>query len=94
MQNFLLRTSTQMPNFFNSIPTGGITFDGITGEVRGWVAAVVALVLMYLATKHFFGKSFGQLIVSLLVGGFVYFVVKNTDSVLNAVSSLFGQVFN
>ncbi|MFZ2380759.1 TcpD family membrane protein, partial [Leuconostoc falkenbergense] len=59
----------------------------------GWVSAIIAIVIMFLVLKHFTKGSIGQLVISILVGGLVYFVVKNPDSVLNSVGGIFKSIF-
>ncbi|MFT9391594.1 TcpD family membrane protein [Leuconostoc pseudomesenteroides] len=80
-------------SFMFQIPTGSISFSGIQSEAAGWVSAVIAIVIMFLVLKHFTKGSIGQLVISILVGGLVYFVVKNPDSVLNSVGGIFKSIF-
>ncbi|MFT9030988.1 MAG: TcpD family membrane protein [Leuconostoc pseudomesenteroides] len=80
-------------NFMSQIPTGSISFSGIQSEAAGWVSAIIAIVIMFLVLKHFTKGSIGQLVISILVGGLVYFVVKNPDSVLNSVGGIFKSIF-
>ncbi|MCT4409994.1 hypothetical protein EFT44_00065 [Leuconostoc falkenbergense] len=80
-------------NFMFQIPTGSISFSGIQSETAGWVSAIIAIVIMFLVLKHFTKGSIGQLVISILVGGLVYFVVKNPDSVLNSVGGIFKSIF-
>ncbi|MGR8774139.1 TcpD family membrane protein [Leuconostoc citreum] len=80
-------------NFMFQIPTGSVSFTGIQSEVAGWVSAIIAIVIMFLVLKHFTKGSIGQLVISILVGGLVYFVVKNPDSVLNSVGGIFKSIF-
>ncbi|WP_188353971.1 TcpD family membrane protein [Leuconostoc falkenbergense] len=80
-------------NFMFQIPTGSISFSGIQSEAAGWVSAIIAIVIMFLVLKHFTKGSIGQLVISILVGGLVYFVVKNPDSVLNSVGGIFKTIF-
>ncbi|MCM6832345.1 conjugal transfer protein [Leuconostoc mesenteroides] len=60
-------------NFMFQIPTGSISFTGLQSEVAGWVSAFIAMGIMYLVVRHFIKGSIGQIIVSLAVGGLVYF---------------------
>jgi len=80
-------------NFMFQIPTGSISSSGIQSEAAGWVSAIIAIVIMFLVLKHFTKGSIGQLVISILVGGLVYFVVKNPDSVLNSVGGIFKSIF-
>ncbi|MFZ2965814.1 MAG: TcpD family membrane protein [Leuconostoc falkenbergense] len=80
-------------NFMFQIPTGSISFSGIQSEAAGWVSAIITIVIMFLVLKHFTKGSIGQLVISILVGGLVYFVVKNPDSVLNSVGGIFKSIF-
>ncbi len=80
-------------NFMFQIPTWTISFTGIQSEVAGWVSAIVAMIIMGLVAKHFIKGSIGQIVIVIVVGGLVYFVVKNPDSVLNSVSGIFKSVF-
>lgn len=81
-------------NFMFQIPTLGISFSGIQSEAAGWVSAIIAIVIMFLVLKHFSKGSIGQLVISVAVGGLVYFVVKNTDTVLNSVGGIFKSLFS
>ncbi|MDI6523618.1 TcpD family membrane protein, partial [Leuconostoc suionicum] len=80
-------------NFMFQIPTGSISFTGLQSEVAGWVSAFVAMIIMFLVAKHFIKGSIGQIVIAIVVGGLVYFVVKNPDSALNSVSGIFKSVF-
>lgn len=80
-------------NFMFQIPTGSISFTGLQSEVAGWVSAFVAMIVMFLVAKHFIKGSIGQIVIAIVVGGLVYFVVKNPDSALNSVSGIFKSVF-
>ncbi|WP_349535516.1 TcpD family membrane protein [Leuconostoc citreum] len=81
-------------NFIGQQPIGAISFNGLQSEAGGWAAAIATAVIMYLVVRHFIKGSIGQIIISLAVGGLVYFVVKNPDSALNSVSGIFRTVFN
>ncbi|WP_349551500.1 TcpD family membrane protein [Leuconostoc pseudomesenteroides] len=81
-------------NFMFQIPTGSISFTGIQQEVAGWGAALIAMGIMYLVVRHFIKGSIGQIVVSLAVGGLVYFVVKNPDTVLNSLGGIFKNIFS
>ena len=81
-------------NFMFQIPTGSISFTGLQQEVAGWVSAGIAMVIMYLVLKHFTKGSIGQLVISIAIGGLVYFVVKNPDTVLNSVGGIFKNLFS
>ena len=81
-------------NFMFQIPTGSISFAGLQSEVAGWVSAFIAMGIMYLVVRHFIKGSIGQIIVSLAVGGLVYFVVKNPDTALNSLGGIFKNIFS
>lgn len=80
-------------NFMFQIPTGSISFTGLQSEVAGWVSAIVAMIIMWKVGQHFFKGSVGQIVVTIAIGGLVYFVVKNPDSVLNSVGGIFKSIF-
>lgn len=81
-------------NFMFQIPTGSISFTGLESEVSGWVAAFIAMGVMYLVVRHFIKGSIGQIVISLAVGGLVYFVVKNPDTALNSLGDIFKSIFS
>ncbi|WP_273753191.1 TcpD family membrane protein [Leuconostoc mesenteroides] len=80
-------------NFMFQIPTGSISFTGLQSEVAVCVSAFIAMGIMYLVVRHFIKGSIGQIIVSLAVGGLVYFVVKSPDTVLNSIGGIFKNIF-
>lgn len=81
-------------NFMFQIPTGAISFTGIQQEVAGWGAALIAIGIMYLVVRHFIKGAIGQIVISLAVGGLVYFVVKNPDTALNSLGGIFKNIFS
>ncbi|WP_349551489.1 TcpD family membrane protein [Leuconostoc pseudomesenteroides] len=81
-------------NFMFQIPTGSISFTGLQQEVTGWVSAFIAMGIMYLVVRHFIKGSIGQIVVSVAIGGLVYFVVKNPDTVLNSLGGIFKNIFS
>ena len=80
-------------NYMFQIPTLGISFNGLQSQVAGWVSAIVAMIIMWKVGQHFFKGSVGQIVVTIAIGGLVYFVVKNPDSVLNSVGGIFKNIF-
>lgn len=55
------------------------------GGVENWALEVVqqaiVIIVIFLVTKHLAKFKFGAIIVSCIVGGIVYFVVRNWETV-------------
>lgn len=81
-------------HFMFQMPTLGISFNGLQSEFANWVSALVAMILMFMVGKHFFKGSIGQIIVSVIVGAFVYFIVKDPTKALNSISGIFSSLLN
>jgi len=81
-------------NFMFQISTLGISFNGLQSEFASWASALVSIVLMFMVGKHFFKGSIGQIIVSVVVGAFVYFIIQGPDKALNSISGIFSSLLN
>lgn len=76
------------------LPTAAISFNGLQAEAAGWAAAIASAVIMFLVVRHLIKGAIGQIIISIVVGGLVFFVIKDPNKALNSVSGIFSSVFN
>ena len=57
------------------------TFGGIERWALEIVQQAIVIIIIFLVTKHLAKFKFGAIIVCCIVGGIVYFVVRNWDTV-------------
>lgn len=71
-------------NFFNYMILGQTDLPTL-GGVENWglevVQQAIVIIMIFLVTKHLAKFKIGSIIVSCVVGGAVYFVVRNWDTV-------------
>lgn len=75
--NKLLLGASKLPD-----PTEG--FDWATDLIQ----QVVILAVIFVLTKFVFKLKIGQIIVALVIGGFVYYAITNTEKVFGWIEAL------
>lgn len=76
--------------FFNDLVLAQADLPNF-GGIENWALEVVqqaiVIIIIFLITKHLAKFKFGAIIVACVVGGIVYFVVRNWDTVAGWVEA-------
>lgn len=76
--------------FFNQLVlarAGLPTFGGVESWALEVVQQAIVIIIIFLITKHLAKFKFGAIIVCCVVGGIVYFVVRNWNTVAGWVEA-------
>lgn len=80
--------------FFNHLvlQSGLPTLGGIENWALEIVQQAIVIIIIFLVTKHLAKFKFGAIIVCCIVGGIVYFVVRNWDTVAGWVEAFMNKL--
>lgn len=68
------------------------TLDGIESWWKQIAQQAIVIILIFLVTKHLANFKFGGIIISCVVAGIVYFVVRNWNVVSNWIEAFMQQL--
>lgn len=80
--------------FFNHLvlQAGLPTLGGIESWALEIVQQAIVIIIIFLVTKHLAKFKFGAIIVCCIVGGIVYFVVRNWDTVAGWIEAFMNKL--
>lgn len=67
----------------------GFTMSGFQDWLVNNAIAAIICITVFLGAKHFFKGETVKVVVSVLVAGGLYFLIKNTTLILNALGEVF-----
>lgn len=68
------------------------TLDGIENWALQVVQQAIVIIVIFLVTKHLAKFKFGAIIVCCVVGGIVYFVVRNWETVASWIEAFMNNL--
>ncbi|WBF54052.1 TcpD family membrane protein [Macrococcoides canis] len=74
--------------FLLNMSLGGLS-DKVSNEAANAIGIIVVILVLILFAK----KQIGAMIGTIIVGGFIYIVIKGPDQVLNAIGNFFKPIF-
>lgn len=81
-------------DFFNHLVLAADlpTLTGIENWALEIVQQAIVIIIIFLVTKHLAKFKFGAIIVCCIVGGIVYFVVRNWDTVAGWIEAFMNKL--
>ncbi|API91546.1 hypothetical protein J32TS6_31100 [Virgibacillus pantothenticus] len=81
-------------DFFNHLVLAADlpTLGGIENWALEIVQQAIVIIIIFLVTKHLAKFKFGAIIVCCIVGGIVYFVVRNWDTVAGWIEAFMNKL--
>lgn len=68
-----------------------ITLDIFKTWLFDIISTVIICTIVFLIAKHFFKGEVSKIITSVILSGALYYIVKNPENVLKAISEIFSK---
>ncbi|MCU7557636.1 TcpD family membrane protein [Macrococcus capreoli] len=72
---------------------GDINIGGLSNNISSQAADAIGIIVIVLVLILFAKKQIGAMIGTIIIGGFVYIVIKGPDQILNAIGNFFKPIF-